>query len=118
MPSGTKIFSVALAIYIPNAEQGGKKISAREYKQRIRTTEQMLLGFFGGCTTNELDRGAAKSEVTGGIVTEKVTRIHSFTDPATYKKHRDALLRWLLERKKEWNYEAMGFEFEGDLYYI
>ena len=39
-------------------------------------------------------------------------------DTREHPKHQNAIKKWLLQKKNEWNQETIGYEFESDLYYI
>lgn len=117
MPSNVRKLPVASSVYIPNTDLNGKKISSKQFKERIKEVEGKLLKLFGGHTTDELEHGEFLTK-NKKIISEKVSRVSCFSDIKTYRKYQDELERWLLKKKKEWNQETIGYEFEGDLYYI
>ena len=117
MPKGTKKLPVSSAIYIPNKDKFGRKISDAEFQKRIKEVENKLLELFGGHSTDELDRGEYISK-TKRVIREKVSKVSNFSNIKIYKKHRDNLEKWLMKKKKEWNQDSIGYEFEGDMYYL
>ena len=44
--------------------------------------------------------------------------VEGFGDADDYERKRRQLLEWLLDKRDEWGQEALGFEFEGDLWYL
>ncbi len=118
MPKGTKELPVANAVYIPNTDKNGKKISSKEFKKRINETELFLLNIFGGYTTDELEHGEFISKLKKKVISERIARVLSFSEVGKFKKHRVELEKWLIKKKKEWNQETIAYEFEGDLFYI
>ena len=117
MPLKVKKLPVACAIYVPNTDKEGKNISDIEFKKRIQEVEEKILQLFGGHITDELEHGGFIGK-NKKLISEKVSHVSVFSDIQTYKKHRSELEKWLLKKKKEWNQENIGYEFEGDLYYL
>jgi hypothetical protein len=117
MPRSVKKLAVANAIYVTNTDKDGNKISLKEFKRRTDEVEKKFIYFFGGITNDEINHGHFKS-AKNKILTEKVARIASFAEAKVFRKHRKELESWILTKKKEWNQEAIAYEFEGDLYYI
>jgi predicted secreted Zn-dependent protease len=118
MPKGVRKLAIANAVYIVDRDKYGKRISSKEFRSRIKEIEHLFLKFFGGVSHDEIDHGEFLSKTQNKILTEKVARIVSFAETRSFKKHRLELQKWLLKKKKEWNQEAIAYEFEGDLYYL
>lgn len=117
MPLGTKKLAVANAIYIVDKDKNGKSLSRKEFMKRVKETEVKFLELFGGYTHDEINHGKFVSK-DGRIMDEQVARIFSFSYESIFLKKRKELQKWILKKKKEWNQEAMAYEFEGDLFYI
>lgn len=117
MPKKIRKLAVANAIYVPDTDKLGNKISKKQFHLRIQETENYLLKIFGGFATSVLEHGEFKS-IRKKIICENVVHVMSFSEVKTFLKHRKSLEKWLLQKKKEWNQEALGYEFEGDLYFI
>lgn len=117
MPKNRKL-AVANTIYLTDTNHGGEKISAKEFKKRIKETEDMFLELFGGYTNASSGKGEFMSSLHKKIITENVTRVASFSTIKDFRKKRKSLEQWLLKKKKEWKQEAIAYEFEGDLYYL
>ncbi len=118
MPKGTKKLAVANAVYIVDRDKEGNKISSKEFKERIKETESIFVRLFGGMSNDELSHGNFLSKTTNKVLTENVARIVCFASEKDFKKHSGELKLWLIKKKKEWNQEAIAYEFEGDLFYI
>ena len=82
----------------------------------IRRLLLMLVTLFGGCR-EALGTGRYRSK-DGEIVAEEVAVLTGFGDADDYDRKRRELLEWLLDKRDEWGQEALGFEFEGDLWYL
>jgi predicted secreted Zn-dependent protease len=117
MPRGFRKLPVECAVYVPNRDKNGIKISEKKFKERIKKVEKKFLELFGGHTTDELEHGEYLS-TKKKIINEKVCKISCFSDIKDYKKQRKELEKWLTDMKKEWNQDCIGYEFESDLYYI
>lgn len=118
MPKGIRKLAVANAVYVIDTDKNGNKLSSKDFSKRVNEVEKIFIKFFGGTTNDEINHGHFMSKTNNKLLTEKVARISSFAEAKTFKKHRKALESWLLRKKKEWNQEAIAYEFEGDLYYI
>lgn len=107
---------IETATYIPITGENQNEISDSEFRERILSAEKYLAGIFGGFSTVEMSGGYTL--VNGKLVEEKVAKIIVFTTDESLTKHQDELKKWLLKKGKQWNQESMGFEVEGDLYYV
>lgn len=117
MPKKSKNFPVCSSVYVTNTDKHGKKVLDKVFKQRIKQVEDMLLKLFGGHSTDYIEHGEYLSK-NHKLVSEKVARITVFSTVKIYKKHQQILKKWLLQKKRSWNQETIGYEFESDLYYI
>ncbi|MDP1694313.1 MAG: hypothetical protein Q8L34_02120, partial [Candidatus Woesearchaeota archaeon] len=113
----SKNLPVCSSVYVTNSNRDGRKIPDKLFKQRIKEVETMLLKLFGGHSTDQLEHGEYLSK-NNKLVSEKVARVTVFSNVHVYKKHQNALKKWLLQKKNAWNQETIGYEFESDLYYI
>lgn len=117
MPKGAKKLPVASAIYVPNTDKSGKRIAETEFRKRIKETEKKLLELFGGHSTDEIDHGEYLTKKKK-VISEKVSKVSCFSNLKEYNKHRKELENWLMKKKREWNQDSIGYEFEGDMYYL
>ena len=114
-PPGTVHLPIECIVYVPST-LFDKKISDRQFKERIKKTAEELVALFGGCretvaTGRYMDR-------RGEMIEERVAVLTGYGQGNRYLEKREAFLAWLLGKKKEWKQESIGFEFEDDLWYI
>lgn len=102
-------------VYIPST-QGERTIEPEEFGRRRDEAADVLSSLFGGCReTLATGRYRAKD---GTMVAEEVAVLTGFGDAEDYERKRRQFLAWLIEKRDEWGQEALGFEFEGDLWYL
>ena len=114
-PKGIVHLPLECVVYVPST-QGDDPIGEEEFAGRRSETAAMLVGLFGGCRET-IGTGQYRSR-DGEIVAERVAVLTGFGDADDYERKRRELLEWLLDKRDEWGQEAMGFEFEGDLWYL
>jgi hypothetical protein len=114
-PRGIVHLPLECVVYVPST-QGDDLIDEAEFQRRRTETASMLVDLFGGCRET-LGIGQYRSR-GGEIVAEQVAVMTGFGDADDYEDKRRQLLEWLLDRRDEWGQEALGFEFEGDLWYL
>ena len=118
IPNAEKMFHLPMevAVYVPSTSNVDKEISATEMKSRVKEVETYLAETFGGFTSSE-KVGGYMSE-NSGIVTEKVVPVTAFATTESFSKNKSKLVNKMAVWAKKWGQEAMGLEFEGDLYYV
>lgn len=52
------------------------------------------------------------------MIAEEVAVLTGFGDAEDHERKRREFLAWLIDKRDEWGQEALGFEFEGDLWYL
>jgi hypothetical protein len=52
------------------------------------------------------------------LINEDVTRVVAFSSREGFEKKIDTLLKKIVDWCAKWSQESIGFEFEGDLFYI
>lgn len=114
----SKKLPIENAIYVVDTDKDGKKISSKKFKERIMQVEDKFIKMFGGYVNEDISHGKFVSKITGKIIREKVARIRSFTDLEVFNKYKGNIEMWILKIKKDWNQEAIAYEFGKDLYYI
>ena len=114
-PRGITHLPLECVVYVPST-QGDDTIDAEEFTRRRNETAAMLVRLFGGCRET-LGTGRYRDR-DGDIVAEEVAVLTGFGDADDYERKRRELLEWLLDKRDEWGQEALGFEFEGDLWYL
>jgi len=118
MPKGTRKLPVSSAVYVVNRDRNGKLIPNKKFLARVKDVEKMFLSLFEGYTNDQINRGEFINKTNGKIMAERVARITSFADVKLFKTNRKKLEAWIKQKKKDWDQEAIAFEFEGDLYYL
>ena len=104
------------AIYVPSTSNVDEVISPDEMDSRVQEVQNYLGNLFGGFSSAETMGGYVDS--TGKLVNEDIIKVTSFAEKDAFNQNKDELLNKLADWSKKWGQEAMGFEFEGDLYYV
>jgi hypothetical protein len=113
----TKPFPLPIetAMYVPSTDKNQNQISAKEYGKRIKQTETFLHKLLGGFT--RIDHLGGSTE-KGRLVEEKGAKVVSFTDAQTFNANKQKYQNFIQRKRKEWGQNTIGFETEGDLFYI
>ena len=115
LPKGILHLPLECVVYVPST-QGDRVISAAEFATRRDETADILVTLFGGCRES-LSTGRYRGK-DGEIVAEEVAVLTGFGDADDYERKRKEFLAWLIDKRDEWEQEALGFDFEGDLWYL
>jgi hypothetical protein len=107
-------YPIETAVVIPSTQDGNKKISGAEFKQRIIDSQEELSDMFGGYTSIKAEGGWKPKN--GKVIREDVVKIVVFTTPDKLKENQAKLDKWLTSKRKEWGQYSMGYEIEGDFY--
>ncbi len=114
-PKGIAHLPLECVVYVPST-QGDRVIDATEFATRRDETADILVSLFGGCRES-LSTGRYRGK-DGTIISEEVAVLTGFGDADDYERKREELLAWLIDKRQDWGQEALGFEFEGDLWYL
>mgnify|MGYP003132449054 CR=1 FL=1 len=109
-------FDKNFVIYVPSTSNVGDKISQKELSRRVNEVEKFVANEFGGYTETETD-GGYKSQ-SGEIVEEDIIKVSVFANNKDWKENENKVVSKVKKWAKDWGQEAIGFEYEGDLYYI
>jgi hypothetical protein len=114
----SKSFSLPfeLAVYVPSTKGADEIISNTEFKSRIKQVEVFLSNLFGGFSKTDVDGGYMSSEK--GLITEDVAKVTAFGQREDFESKIPKLMEQISQWCEEWTQESMGFEFEGDLFYV
>ena len=107
---------IEMAIYVPSTTDVDKVISDSEMEKRVLEVSTYLSKIFGGYTSQETIGGYVDSK--GQLVNEDVVRVVSFGTNEKFLENKSKILKKIASWCTKWNQEAIGFEVEGDLYYI
>jgi apolipoprotein D and lipocalin family protein len=118
---GIDVFSLPVenAIYVPSTDKDQQKIPDQKFAERITETEKFLSDLYGGFTRYE-EVGGFKDFDTKKIIKENGARVVSFSSKSDAKDQKKAaeLKRWIVRKQKQWGQQSIGYEREGDLFYI
>jgi hypothetical protein len=115
LPKGIEHFPLECVVYVPST-QGDRVISEAEFVARRDETADLLSSLFGGCR-EALATGRYRAN-DGTMVAEQVAVLTGFGAADDFERKRKEFLAWLIDKRDEWGQEALGFEFEGDLWYL
>jgi hypothetical protein len=115
IPKGITHLPLECVVYVPST-RGSVKISSDEFRARRDETAALLVSLFGGCR-EALATGRYRAD-SGEIIAEEVAVLTGFGDAEDFGRKRREFLEWLIDKRVEWEQEALGFEFEGDLWYL
>ena len=104
-----------IAVYVPSTKNVSQIISATELSSRVKEVEKFLAETFGGFTSSQKTGGYVSNST---IITEKVVPVTAFCSLIDFKNNKQKLINKISFWSMKWGQEAMGFEFEGDLYYV
>jgi hypothetical protein len=118
VPKANKMFHLPLelSVYVPSTQDVDKVISDSELDARVNEVSKYLATIFGGFTKSDKIGGFMSSQ--SELVTEEVVPVVSFATKKDYEANKNKLVTKLSEWARKWGQEAIGFEFEGDLYYV
>ena len=109
-------FDINFIIYVPSTTDVGTTISQSELDKRVNEVKSFVATEFGGYTETASD-GGYKSQ-SGEIVEEEIVKVSVFSSAKNWNENEDVVINQVKKWANEWGQEAIGFEYEGDLYYI
>lgn len=115
IPTGLRQLPLECVVYVPSTD-GDRVISDAEFAARRDETADLLSSLFGGCRES-LTTGRYRAN-DGRMIAEQVAVLTGFGAADDFERKRREFLAWLIDRRDAWGQEALGFEFEGDLWYI
>jgi hypothetical protein len=107
---------VEMAIYVPSTEKANQVISKRDYLKRIDDVRVFLANTFGGYSSDSIDGGYVSDEK--GLIQEDVTKVTAFSTKENLENKIQSLIAQIRTWCNEWGQESIGFEFEGDMFYV
>ena len=107
---------VEMAIYVPSTEKANQVISKRDYLNRIDDVRSFLATTFGGYSSDSIDGGYVSDEK--GLIQEDVTKVTAFSTKENLENKIQSLIAQIRTWCNEWGQESIGFEFEGDMFYV
>jgi len=117
LPIVSEHFEIEQAVYVPSTSEINVKISEEEMNKRVAEVRQVLSNLFGGYTSVEAIGGYYDKD-NSLLVVESVVKVTSYATMEKYKENSDKLIKYLERKRKKWSQDTMGYELEGDLYYL
>lgn len=114
---GKGYFDIEQSVLVPSTKFGDRPVSPKEMGSRVHEVRKFLSQKFGGYTS-VAGIGGYYSEQRNKLIKERVVKITGFATKKAFKKYEPEVLKQLGKWSKVWGQESMGYEFEGDLYYI
>jgi hypothetical protein len=115
---GKEVFHLPVqqGVYVPSTKEKNKPVSAKEYKARVKEVKKFLSNKFGGYTKVKGTGGYHDSKK--GLIEEKVAVVYSYAENSKFRKNKGVLVTQLGKWRNKWGQDSMGYEHEGDMYYI
>jgi hypothetical protein len=105
-----------MSVYVPSTKDANIPVSKSELLKRVNEVKEYLANLFGGYSSSEVVGGYASNE--GSLIQEDVVKVISFATKKAYEENKQKLINKIANWSTLWSQEAIGFELEGDLYYI
>lgn len=106
---------VEQVIYVPSTNLKSETITNREMADRVEEVRMFLSELFGGYTSINGIGGYVEG---GDLIKEPVVKIVSYTTRDDFKNKNDILIEYLENKRVEWGQSSIGYEVEGDMYYL
>ncbi len=107
---------VEMSVYVPSTKDANVPVSKSELSKRVNEVKEYLANLFGGYSSSQIIGGYASNE--GSLIQEDVVKVISFATKKAYEENKQKLINKIASWSTAWSQEAIGFELEGDLYYI
>ena len=105
-----------IAVYVPSTQDANKIVNRKEFQRRIDEVQKYLAELFGGFSANDVDGGYTSTEKE--VIQEDIYRVVSFATKEAAKSKFPQLIDQLSIWAGKWGQEAIGLEFEGDMFYV
>lgn len=107
---------IEMSVYVPSTKDANVPVSKSELSKRVNQVKEYLANLFGGYSSSQIIGGYASNE--GSLIQEDVVKVISFATKKAYEENKQKLINKIANWSTLWSQEAIGFELEGDLYYI
>jgi hypothetical protein len=109
-------------VYVPSTSgvQEQKTIPKKQFSKRVEDVRRYLSSRFGGYTSVEGVGGwlDTSKKGKGRVIKEDVVKVTSFSTRPAYRKYNKELIQQIGIWDKQWKQASVGYEQEGDLFYI
>jgi hypothetical protein len=116
VPDGACHLPIECVVYVPSTTAETSPIGEADFRVRVDETAEVLVDLFGGCRESTA-RGRYRDQ-DGNLIVEEVAVVTGYGKAEDYAGKRQRFLEWLIDAKARWGQESIGFEFEGDLWYL
>lgn len=111
------VLPIEMAVYVPSTKGADEIIEQNEFRNRVFETEKYLAELFGGFSKVDINGGYVSQEK--GLIQEDVAKVVAFSQDADFLSNKlPRLIKRITMWCDEWTQESIGFEIEGDLFYI
>lgn len=111
------VLPIEMAVYVPSTKGADESIDQNEFRNRVLETEKYLSELFGGYSKVDVDGGYVSE--TKGLINEDVAKVVAFSQDENFLSNKlPRLIKRITMWCDEWSQESIGFEIEGDLFYI
>jgi hypothetical protein len=117
LAKGSFELPMEMIVYVPSTKDGNIIIPKADFQARVKSVRAYLATKFGGFSSNPTDGGYMSND-NKGLIEEDVVKVTAFATKESLEENLDALLKKIQSWCKAWSQESIGFEFEGDLFYI
>jgi transcriptional regulator NrdR family protein len=107
---------IETVVYIPSTNKEQQPVSREDLNKRVAEVRKFLSRINGGYTSTNATGGYVMKG--GELVKEDVVKVTSFATVDAFNKNKNKVHRKLRLWGKRWGQESMGYEYEGDMYYV
>jgi ppGpp synthetase/RelA/SpoT-type nucleotidyltranferase len=109
---------IEMGIFVPSTKDASVKISDSEFLSRVKQVEDYVAERFGGFSSIEDIEGGYYSSDLNEVIREEVKQVKFFANVGDFQANIKDLLNQITLWCLAWGQEAIGFEVEGDLFYV
>lgn len=107
---------IQIAVYVPSTKDANIPVSEDELNKRVDVVRKYLADMFGGFSSDAITGGYISTFKE--LIKEDIVKVIAFSTKEAYEQNKQKLIVQVSKWAKEWSQEAIGLEFENDLYYI
>jgi len=107
---------IETAVYVPSTNKSQNKISKQGLNKRVNIVRKDLSQRYGGYTSVKGVGGYIMKN--GKLVKEDMVKVTAFTTRKSFNQNKTPIKKKIVKWKNQWGQESIGYEHEGDLYYI
>jgi hypothetical protein len=112
LASETTELPLQFRLTVPSTTDINKKLSAKQFRERIETVDKELTQMFGGQTTLKGTGGYIAKD--GKFIPEGVAIVETSMTSQQYNENKDKINNYLKNKREEWGQESIMFGFEDE----